>query len=365
MMIFVTSAISVLLLAVVCYGAFKGASSPDGPGDRLPFLLLGTTALSLASGCITGDMSADILMVEMMPALVGMNVLVSSLWEKDRISQLMPVFLIFSALPVPLNILAAVGWMGILSSPVLLTVFCICILLYVSLFIVGMAVRLRNVKVILKTGTLWTSIGIAVDAVYAVMLMTVSLLYVAVSAFSQGMEEGWLAVFPLLNGGMLAALGIRKADDVMFVFWRRQERRIVESMKVNKVETASDPSSIDDVYREIYERVVAYFDAEKPFLDNELTINDLVKVLYSNKLYISRAISQFTGRNFCQFVNYHRVVYSMEMFRKNPDMKIHELAVGCGFNTDVSYNMAFRLFMGETPGEWCRKERSRRLKMKK
>ena len=30
-MIFVTSAISVLLLAVVCYGAFKGASSPDGP----------------------------------------------------------------------------------------------------------------------------------------------------------------------------------------------------------------------------------------------------------------------------------------------------------------------------------------------
>ena len=136
-------------------------------------------------------------------------------------------------------------------------------------------------------------------------------------------------------------------------------------MKLTKVETALDPSGIDDVYQDIYERVVTYFETEKPFLDSELTINDLVKVLYSNKLYISRAISQFTGRNFCQFVNYYRVTYSMEMFRDNLDLKIHDLATGSGFNSDVSYNMAFRLFMGETPGEWCRKERSRKLKTKK
>ena len=364
-MIFVTSAISVLLLAVVCYGAFKSPSVPGGPVDRIPSILLGTAALSLIVGCILGDVTADMLMIEIMPSLAGMSLLVSSLWERDRVSPFVPVFVTLSVLPLPLHILTAIGWLDSPPSPVLLTIFSIYLLLFVSLFIIGLVRRLRNVKVILKTGTLWTNVGIAVDAVYMVLLMMVSFGYVAVSAVARGIPEGWLAIFPLLCGGMLAALGVRKADDVMFVLWRKQERRIVESMKVNKVETASDPSSIDDVYREIYERVVAYFDAEKPFLDNELTINDLVKVLYSNKLYISRAISQFTGRNFCQFVNYHRVVYSMEMFRKNPDMKIHELAVGCGFNTDVSYNMAFRLFMGETPGEWCRKERSRRLKMKK
>lgn len=365
MMIFVTSAISALLLAVVCYGAFKNASVSGGPVDRVPSILLGTTALSLIVGCIIGDMSADMLMVEIMPSLAGMSLLVSSLWERDRVSPFVPVFVTLSVLPLPLHILTAIGWLDSPPSPVLLTIFSIYLLLFVSLFIIGLVRRLRNVKVILKTGTLWTNVGIAVDAVYMVLLMMVSFGYVAVSAVARGIPEGWLAIFPLFCGGMLAALGVRKADDVMFVFWRKQERRIVESMKVNKVEAASDPSTIDDVYREIYERVVTYFDAEKPFLDNELTINDLVKVLYSNKLYISRAISQFTGRNFCQFVNYYRVLYSMELFRANPDLKIHELAVGCGFNTDVSYNMAFRLFMGETPGEWCRKERSRRLKMKK
>ena len=42
-----------------------------------------------------------------------------------------------------------------------------------------------------------------------------------------------------------------------------------------------------------------------------------------------------------------------------------ELAEKSGFNTVVSYTMAFRLFMDETPSEWCRKERAKILKPKK
>ena len=233
------------------------------------------------------------------------------------------------------------------------------------MLVIGLCRRLRSVKAIVRAGTVWTYLCLAVDALYVIFLLLLTMGFQLVSHLSSDPYCRTLYIFPLLTGLMLTALGLRKADDVVFVLWRRQERRIVESMKVTKVETAVDPVGIDDVYQEIYERVVAYFEQEKPFLDNALTINDLVRALYSNKLYISRAISQFTGRNFCQFVNYHRVVYSMELFRNNPEMKIHELASGCGFNSDVSYNMAFRLFMGETPGEWCRKERNRKFRVKK
>ena len=111
------------------------------------------------------------------------------------------------------------------------------------------------------------------------------------------------------------------------------------------------------IFKDIYDRVLEYFETEKPFLNGDLTINDIVAVVYTNKLYISRAISQSTGRNFCQFVNYHRVMYSVECFRKNPELKIAELWPMCGFNTIVSFNMAFRLFMGENPSDWCRKEK--------
>ena len=102
-----------------------------------------------------------------------------------------------------------------------------------------------------------------------------------------------------------------------------------------------------------------YFEKDKPFLNGNLSINDIVAVVCTNKLYISRAISQHTGRNFCQFVNYHRVMYSVDCFRRNPDLKVTELWSMCGFNTIVSYNMAFKLFMGENPSDWCRKERIR------
>ena len=149
------------------------------------------------------------------------------------------------------------------------------------------------------------------------------------------------------------------------MLWQRQEQKIVEALKVTVVESASDASRIDVVYKEIYERVVAYFEREKPFLDSELTINDLVKVLYSNKLYISKAISQFTGRNFCQFVNYYRIKYSTECFKANHDLKIHEMASMAGFNSIVTFNMAFRLYMGENPSDWCRKEKGRFIKGQK
>jgi AraC-like DNA-binding protein len=53
----------------------------------------------------------------------------------------------------------------------------------------------------------------------------------------------------------------------------------------------------------------------------------------------------------------------MEMFRRNPNLKIAELWPMSGFNSIVSFNMAFRLFVNESPSEWCRKEK-KKLKAK-
>ena len=44
---------------------------------------------------------------------------------------------------------------------------------------------------------------------------------------------------------------------------------------------------------------------------------------------------------------------------------VNELAEMSGFNSVVSYNMAFRLFMNENPSDWCRKERQKIRKKKK
>ena len=104
--------------------------------------------------------------------------------------------------------------------------------------------------------------------------------------------------------------------------------------------------------------VGSLFDTDKPYLDENITVGEIAKKLYTNKAYLSRVINDHTGKNFCQYVNYYRVMYSIQAFKENPGLRVYELAEMSGFHTIVSYNMAFRLVTNETPSEWCKRVRS-------
>ena len=303
MIVFIASAISFLLLAVSGYLMFRAADAPEKRSRWPSLVLMMAVAVTMVIGCFTGRVSDGLLMLELLPALAGMLMIQSSFTDRDKMRPLLYALAAFYIVPAGFHIASVSGLEFVPSEAVVLT-GCILFLLFpAGFFLFGIIRRLREVKLILKAGTVWTNVSLAVEAVYIVLHLLLVMIYISAFLLCPVGWRGGLMVFPFLTCLMLAALAVREADDVLFVFWRAQERRIVESMKVTKVETAMDPMGIDDIYQDIYERVVAYFEAQKPFLDNELTINDLSKVLYSNKLYISRAISQYTGRNFCQFVN--------------------------------------------------------------
>ena len=61
----------------------------------------------------------------------------------------------------------------------------------------------------------------------------------------------------------------------------------------------------------------------------------------------------------------YRVIHAVELFRSDTSLKVLELASKSGFNSGVSFGMAFRLYMGEKPGDWCRREKFRLEKLKK
>ena len=105
------------------------------------------------------------------------------------------------------------------------------------------------------------------------------------------------------------------------------------------------------------EAVEKLFEEEKPYLDENITVGDIARRLYTNKAYLSRAIKEHAGKNFCQYVNHYRIMYAMEAFRENPWLRVAELADISGFHTIVSFNMAFRLVTDESPGEWCKRVR--------
>lgn len=142
----------------------------------------------------------------------------------------------------------------------------------------------------------------------------------------------------------------------VFVFYDGYEKSLVGTSSAGKGSDADRES--DSWYAATYERLNALFEEKKPYLDGDLTIADVAKELYTNKLYVSKTISVCSGKNFCQYVNYHRVQYSVGLFRSDPYLKVSQLAEMSGFHSVASFNMAFKLFIGESPSEWCRRHRS-------
>lgn len=294
---------------------------------------------------------------DMLLSIFPMLVLTSSALDTDTALKLSRYFSAPLCLLLLFYILQRLGILKMPPSSYYISMAGAVAILICILYMFAISLRMREIRLIMRNGNVWSSVSLTMDIVYLLFIFIYVLLLLVVARMSSEHTYVISFVVSLLLAGEVAALGMRVSLDSLFVVWRRQERRIIESMKISQTDVAQDSSKINDLYKDIYARLVTFFEAEKPYLNSELTINDIVKVTFTNKLYISRAISQFTGRNFCQFVNYYRVSYSIQLFRNNPDLKVIELATQSGFNSSVSYSMAFRLFMSESPSDWCRKEK--------
>jgi len=104
----------------------------------------------------------------------------------------------------------------------------------------------------------------------------------------------------------------------------------------------------------IYERLVMVMTDQKLFTEAELTLAGLAKTLDVHPNHLSQVINSYEGKNFYDYINFHRV----EEFRKlapRPDKRNYTLlsmAYECGFNSKTSFNRNFRKVTGISPSEY-------------
>ena len=362
----VTVVIMTMIFATVCdtvrYFRHKEVSDRR---EGLASILMGFGALLVITDVFAGKGVLFRLPVDLVFSLSPILLLISSLWDETytlktiycAVSGQLCLFLYY--------IMASLDILPLPSSESSLLMTGAGAVFMSLLFLHDIHMCVREVRLVIKHGNVWSGLCMLVDCVY-ILFILIYLFILVIGIIWGGVVSGIvLHLVSVLLVLEFAALAFRLVNDSAFVICSRHERRIVESMKISTVEVAPDSSKVDQMYRQIYERVVQLFENDRIYLNADLTINDVVKIVYTNKLYISRAISQFTGRNFCQFVNYYRVIHSIKLFRNNPDLKVLELANQSGFNSSVTYCMAFRLYMGESPSDWCRKEKYKVTRKKK
>lgn len=172
------------------------------------------------------------------------------------------------------------------------------------------------------------------------------------------------AVLPiaLLAAGLYSVLFYRSLSGRCLVMSADKER-IVKQMIRNAADMSADAVKGEDQaelerMQTLYGRIMKILESGRPFLDPDYSLQDLANAAFTNKTYVSKTINTMSGKNFRQFVNAYRVQYAVELLRENPRLTVSQLAERSGFNSSVTFGMAFKLNMGETPGEYSIRHRS-------
>lgn len=94
-----------------------------------------------------------------------------------------------------------------------------------------------------------------------------------------------------------------------------------------------------------------YMVREKPYLDFDLTLNELARQLKLTAPALSKLIKQYKNQNFYDFINTYRIEEAKKLISDSGESKktIQEIMYECGYNSKSSFNTAFKKVTGETP----------------
>lgn len=178
------------------------------------------------------------------------------------------------------------------------------------------------------------------------------------------MSGAWLCAFvgrESLMWGLSGILAVFFCMQYYRVFTRRtlflgrkKEKDIKQGQRSSAFRMPIQYVDSDSRSAALFNDVVRIMETRKPYLQDDFVVDDLSRMTRTNRLYLSKAINFHSGRNFNQLVNYYRVKYAVELIRKDPGLKMVEIAQMSGFHTVVSFNMAFKLNEHMTPSEFAR-----------
>ena len=161
---------------------------------------------------------------------------------------------------------------------------------------------------------------------------------------------------------LLLAVLLAAAISVCVVLYIRLQRKEAIQEKADDLSASLPTAAIDQF---LYDRCCRYMTEHRPFLVPKFTLQDLANAVYTNKVYLSKTINRYSGKNFRQYVNYYRVMYAMELYRNNMSLRISDLSQLSGFHSTTSFFQSFKNVMGEPPSHWCSRVRRKYLKAEK
>ena len=120
-------------------------------------------------------------------------------------------------------------------------------------------------------------------------------------------------------------------------------------------ETEEDDDKEEDPVKKRYrEELEAWMEKDKPYLNPDFRLTDLMLVLPMNRTYLSNFINGEYGCNFYQYATNYRIREAKRLIREHPDMKLLEVAELSGFSSAITFSRTFAREEGCSPSEWAK-----------
>lgn len=126
----------------------------------------------------------------------------------------------------------------------------------------------------------------------------------------------------------------------------------IERVRVENEDTKDDDAAKPSIYAEYRRALEQWMETDKPYLNPDFRLTDLMQVLPMNRTYLSQFINAEYDCTFYQFVTNYRVEEAKRLMSENPQLKMQDVADRCGFSSATVFGRIFARETGQTPTEW-------------
>lgn len=184
-------------------------------------------------------------------------------------------------------------------------------------------------------------------------------LYFSLGTYNVLMKQGFFDiaytsdVFLTILAFSVSYFGIKQP--YLFKVIPEENEEFMALKKKNESKRKYKNSNLTAEQKEEYvKHIFTFMDEERPFINPELTVQDLSKQLNISRHHLTELLNNDIGKNFFTFINEYRVE---EVKRRLLDTRFEHLTIVAiafesGFNSKSTFNSIFKQNTGNTPSQW-------------
>ena len=154
---------------------------------------------------------------------------------------------------------------------------------------------------------------------------------------------GYVTAVPALPGGYVSLDRLRHP----FTAMRQSTQEFLQGIDSGPMAGVATSG-----YDKIMDSFKRYMEQDNGFLNPSLTIEEIARVLNTNRTYVSKLVNLYYGMSFRDYINLRRLEYSKQLMSDEPDASLDYIAAKSGFQSSTQFIRKFRETEGLTPTIW-------------